>query len=379
MNNNQKNISVLIPDGEIPMSLRVVQCLSEIQGVEMYVISSTRNTSARFSRYVKKYFYRKEQENTKAWFDLINDLTNRYAIDVVMPVFETTVRTFIENKHLLQDQDKFLLPETLKHFEKARNKWLLHRQLEELHIPSPRSFDLAGNGLNSFDLSILNFPVIIKPKAEVQGGGKGIVKFNDVHELEAFRKNNSLNSSYILQEYFQGLDLGFNVICKKGEVLAYTIQLGTLFEESEFKPQIGLRMIDEDNVLLAGKKLLKALEWTGVAHIDFLYNPENNEFVVLEINPRYWLTLQASTLSGVNFPWLYCQTVIGEQLDFKGYSKTEYLELRGLWKMLGTKPFYLLNFVLHWKKSPLKYFVKDPIMTIYHLFYSLKVRFGRRE
>ena len=291
-----------------------------------------------------------------------------------MPVFQDAIKEFIANKTLLEGVDKLLIPHSLEQFNNAKNKWYLHKQLEELGIPSPRSYDIADPDFKLERISQIDFPILIKPKYEKVGSGTGIIKFSTRKELETYLKQNRSNNHVMLQEYFPGLDLGCNVICKNGDILAYTVQLGTLFEENEFAPQIGLKMIDEENVHSAVTRLMTALQWTGVAHIDFHYNPESKKFVVLEINPRYWHTLLASTFSGVNFPWLYCQAVLGRRFEMPEYKKIEYLELKGLFKKVRDKPLYLLKLRTIWKVSPIKYFIKDPVMAVNQFILSLKIR-----
>lgn len=370
----KENISILIPDGEHPLSIRVVQCLSEVKDVKIFILAANKYASIRFSRHVTKFIYYEKSDGLEDWLSNLNYLVRKYNIDVIMPVFQDTIKGFIANKSLLEGVDKMLIPSSLEQFNNAKNKWYLHKQLEELGIPSPRSCDVDDPEFEPERISHMDFPVLIKPKYEMVGSGKGIIRFNTRKELETYLEQNNSISQVMLQEYFPGLDLGCNVICRNGDILAYTVQLGTLFEENEFAPQIGLKMIYEENVRFAVTRLMKALQWTGVAHIDFHYNPESKKFVVLEINPRYWHTLLASTFSGVNFPWLYCQTVLGRSFEMPGYKKIEYLELKGLYKKVLDNPLYLLKFRTIWRVSPIKYFIKDPVMAVNQLILGLKIR-----
>jgi predicted ATP-grasp superfamily ATP-dependent carboligase len=374
-----KNISILIPDGENLMTIRVIQCLSQIRGIKIYVLSTRKYATIRFSRFVTKFIYRPENNNVSDWVAHINNVTEKYSIDVIMPVFETGIRKLVENRNLLIYASKVLIPKTPEQFEIARNKWLLYLQLEKIGVPSPKSYDLIGGKLDSKELLKLNFPALIKPKWELQGGGKGIRKLSNLRDLENFQRINKHKDYFFIQEYNKGKDLGCNVLCKDGEILAYSIQLGTLFQDQEFKPQIGLEMIQEDSVYKATQKLMKSLKWTGVAHIDFLYDQDKREFFVLEINPRYWLTLQASIISGVNFPWLYCLAVLGEEFEMPLYKKIEYLDLKGLFKTIRKNPLFLLKIKFIWNNTPIKFMFQDPFMNFYHLAWSIKNKIYKKN
>lgn len=356
------------------MTIRVIQCLSALKGVKIYVLSSRKYASVRFSRYITKFFYR-ELQGEEAWIDQINEIVQEYAIDVVMPVFETGIRKIVAHRGSLLYPEKTLTPYLLEQFETAQDKWLLYLQLKKIGVSCPNTWDLSDNGVAQLDLNSLAFPVLIKPKWEIQGGGKGIRKFKNSTELKTYFESEFEKGPYILQEYFSGVDLGVNVLCKQGKILASTIQIGTLFESREFKPQIGLKMIHEEDVYVSIVKLMEALNYTGVAHIDFLYDPESKKFVVLEINPRYWLTLQASLFAGVNFPELYCKTVTGQNFEKPPYREIEYFDL----KALKSKPALLLNFKTVWTQTPFKFLVREPVMTVYHVLWSIKNKLQRKK
>jgi biotin carboxylase len=53
-----------------------------------------------------------------------------------------------------------------------------------------------------------------------------------------------------------------------------------------------------------GIKLLKALNWYGVAMVEFKMDPRDGKLKFLEINPRFWGSLPLAIASGVDFPYL---------------------------------------------------------------------------
>src|SRR5439155_12421826 len=60
-----------------------------------------------------------------------------------------------------------------------------------------------------------------------------------------------------------------------------------------------------------GQRVVAALGWEGIAHIDMREDPESGEVRVIEVNPRYWSSLLASHAAGVNFPYLACLSALG--------------------------------------------------------------------
>ena len=73
--NNTKEISILIPDGEIHVLLYVVNCFSLIKNVKLYVMSSDKNSHMKYSRFIEKFIYHPETSKEE-WINHINDEVN---------------------------------------------------------------------------------------------------------------------------------------------------------------------------------------------------------------------------------------------------------------------------------------------------------------
>jgi predicted ATP-grasp superfamily ATP-dependent carboligase len=65
-----------------------------------------------------------------------------------------------------------------------------------------------------------------------------------------------------------------------------------------------------------GLKLLDALEWHGVANIEFKLDKRDNQFKLMEINPKFWASVEVASQSGIDFPYLLCQMANGVQLEY---------------------------------------------------------------
>jgi hypothetical protein len=132
----------------------------------------------------------------------------------------------------------------------------------------------------------------------------GIVFFTNQAELEQFLRNQENSADFIIQEFISGYDLSCNVLCRNGEILAYTIQRGIIPGKKRFQPPAGIEFIHQEQVINNVEKLMRALNWSGVANIDFRYDENDKQVKILELNPRYWQTLLGSLVAGVNFPYL---------------------------------------------------------------------------
>ena len=57
--------------------------------------------------------------------------------------------------------------------------------------------------------------------------------------------------------------------------------------------------------------LLEALDWHGLACIEYMRHAETGEFVLTEINPRMWQSLPSTVRAGADFPYYYWLAATG--------------------------------------------------------------------
>jgi predicted ATP-grasp superfamily ATP-dependent carboligase len=86
-------------------------------------------------------------------------------------------------------------------------------------------------------------------------------------------------------------------------------------------------------------RLMRALKWSGVAMVEFKWDPESRSAWLMEINGRFWGSMQLAVTSGIDFPWLlYQQAVLG----FDSGSIEREGEVR-LWWLLGDLDHFLIR------------------------------------
>jgi protein tyrosine phosphatase (PTP) superfamily phosphohydrolase (DUF442 family) len=74
--------------------------------------------------------------------------------------------------------------------------------------------------------------------------------------------------------------------------------------------------IYESDLLAIGKRLLDALVWHGVAMVEFKRERSTGDLYLMEINPKFWGSLDLAIASGVDFPVLDVSMAIGEEIPY---------------------------------------------------------------
>ncbi|GAA4935230.1 hypothetical protein GCM10023314_04460 [Algibacter agarivorans] len=224
-----------------------------------------------------------------------------------MPIYEMGIKTIVENIEKIKEPNKLCELPDIESLNSARNKGLLYLHLKENQIPCPNTLIVKPNSL--VNLEDFSFPVIIKPAEDDGGGGGGGVGVEIVKNKEqvlSYYKTNQYKCDTIVQGFIQGCDFCCNALCKEGDLIAFSIQKGTVYRDGILTPRISFDFIENEELIESTKTLMKSLNWSGVVNIDWRYDENEKVFKVIEINTRFWLSTDASSIAGVNFPFLYC-------------------------------------------------------------------------
>lgn len=366
---NLKKISILIPDGEEQFLFYVVNCLSSLaKNLKIFVMSSEKSGSMRYSRFIEQYTYY-PKSTVADWIHNIDFEIEKHHIDLILPVFEVGFKRLIENQNVLKHKDKLCALPSLDNFNTAGNKGLLYLHMEANNLPCPKSVIIMPN--ESPEIDNLNFPIIVKP-VEGLSGGTGIKLFKSLKVANSYFNKNTVNSLFLAQEYIEGYDIDCSVLCKEGEVLVYTIQKGNLQGKSKFAPNIGVEFLYREELYYVVENLMKSLNWSGVAHIDMRYDINDETYKVIEINTRFWLTVDLSMLAGVNFPYLYCLSSLKKEFSIPQANLTSFLTLKGLVKKIKKNPLFVFKFKHIYNNTSFRFAFKDPLPMLHKFIVSTR-------
>lgn len=150
----------------------------------------------------------------------------------------------------------------------------------------------------------LRFPLIAKPRRKMDETPFKLRCFSSYEELyRAFDADPLLGERCLFQEYCPGVGVGIETLLHRGEPLV-------LFQHRRLKewPSTGgvsvVAISEPVDPLLAEQAvcLLRALEWEGVAMVEFRRDLATGRTVLMEVNGRYWGSLAVSSHCGVEFP-----------------------------------------------------------------------------
>ncbi len=317
-----RSFAVLIPDGESPFALPVIQCLAKESNIQIHLLANCSWPRARFSKYVSKYHKHSVAQSNEERVKFLEELLQKEEIDVLLPVDEPSVRWVSEHRlHFERYTALAPIPQT-KTFDKAVNKWTLAEWAVKEQLPCPTTLLFENNNSFVTKISELQFPVLIKP---IQGsGGVGIAYFENKNRLMLGLKDRK-EGSYIIQSYLKGYDIDCSVLAQDGVVLGYTIQKRCNTSKDGFAPAGNIDFVQQPEVFELVTKAVKKLNWSGVVHFDLRYDEDDDEIKIIEMNCRFWASTLASLVAGVNFPYIACRVALGHTVSCDGFTESRFV------------------------------------------------------
>ncbi|MGA9508854.1 MAG: ATP-grasp domain-containing protein [Candidatus Sulfotelmatobacter sp.] len=196
--------------------------------------------------------------------------------------------------------------------KRVLNKSLTLETAQSCGIRVPFTCTIANvDGLDAVTPQ-LRFPVVVKPETKGAAAFR-VFYFNTLPELATALANNKWDR-VLAQEYCPGVGVGIEILMHKGECVAH-------FQHRRLKeaPATGgvaiLAVAEEPDpaLLQSAMNLLRALEWEGVAMVEFRVDRKTGSCVLMEVNGRFWGSVSFPIAAGVDFPFYYWQLLHGEQ------------------------------------------------------------------
>jgi len=307
---------VVVLDGEQRAALAVVRSLGK-HGCTVHVGSSTARSLGGGSRFAATESRLPDPlAGSESYAVAVRQLLEASRAGVLIPTTEASTLAILERQDLFAG---IVTPTSnLTRFLRASDKQLVLTLAMELGIAVPRQWSIPPGGEPPSGISRDQFPIVVKPARSVMGEDghrlKGNVAFAD--SPEALRGMLSAHAgAVLLQERIEGPGLGVFLLRWGGQVLA-----SFAHRRIREKPPSGGVSVCCESVALPpallkrSTALLEALDWNGVAMVEYKHDSHSGRDCLMEINPRFWGSLQLAIDAGVDFPWLLLQAALGRSV-----------------------------------------------------------------
>jgi D-aspartate ligase len=197
----------------------------------------------------------------------------------------------------------------------AYDKHLTYQRAAEIGVSVPWSYHPRnGDDVASLDC---RFPIILKPTVREQQNAFTLAKAWRVDDRAAliarYREAAALvgENNVILQELIPGggqQQFSFAAVCKDGVPLASLVARRTRQYPIDFGyTSTCVESIDAPDVESTGRRLVEAMQLTGLVEVEFKRDPRDGCLKLLDVNARPWTWIGLGAHAGVDFPWLAWQ------------------------------------------------------------------------
>ena len=304
----------LVLDADLPPALTIARSLRR-RGIRVDVASHLARPLGKYSRTVDRHVrYPDPLEHEIDFVEWIGNALQDETYDLIIPVTERTVSPLLKHRAGLRDERLAIAPsEALAVvLDKARTMALA----ESLDIATPSGHLVRTMAdLDAVETG-LSYPVVIKPVSSVGTADAKNVQLAVTYgrnrdELRAQVQHALRYGHVLLQTYFAGDGVGIELIADHGKI-EYAFQHKRLHEVPLTGGGSSLRMsVPITPVLLdASTRLIEALQWHGVAMVEFKYQPDTGQYCLMEINGRFWGSLPLAVVAGADFPAMLFELLV---------------------------------------------------------------------
>lgn len=297
-------MNAIVPSvaGDDHIGLAVVRSLGR-SNIPTTVVSNKKGSISFYSKYCTTK--RVTEYNDEFFSGLTDD-------DLILPTRDDEMLLFAKNA---PRYDYSLAFPRYEELNAVIDKSQLMRYAIQHRLPVPATF-FVDERTHIQDISdSLPYPVIIKPNRGT--GGRGIIQVKSPDKLaEIYATHRQQFGPSMIQEsipfktrYSAAALINQNReiqrICVIQEKRTYPLHTG---------PGCFVETVANDEIVDLTCTILKDLNIWGVAELDFVIDERDGKPRFLEINPRFWGSVQCAVTAGVDFPFLLYEIAIGNPI-----------------------------------------------------------------
>jgi predicted ATP-grasp superfamily ATP-dependent carboligase len=324
---NNAPARVLVTDADSPKALAIVRAIGRQH--EVWTAAESRLALAGWSRYAKRHltYSFTSAHQFPEW--LLSTCSSN-DIDIVITPEEAT--SLLVARHQDEFTDRGICPTNLPlaALEIVMDKARTVRVAEDMGIPIPptRTLDHTRDAVKA--AQELGYPVVIKPRFSrywtgdkfIASDGVGYAT-SDQQLLALMRTLDPRLPAPLLQKFIPGTGCGVCLLIS---------QDGTLCAEFAHERLRDYRPTGSGSVLRRSAavdsrlrelslRLMRKIGAYGVAMVEFRVDSRTHEPYLMEVNGRFWGSLQLAIDAGVNFPGLLVDLALGKSVKKPAYEE----------------------------------------------------------
>ena len=328
-------MDVFVTDGDQRSSLAAVRALGR-EGIRVTVGSAERASLAGASRFCASHVqYPSPRKDPKGFQSFLRAETARSGTVLLLPMTDVTVQLVVRMRNLLPARVQVPFPgeDAIDWVQDKRRVLLAARDLGMgipetcLLEPEERLEDVAKR---------VRYPAVIKPRFSRYLCGNTWVNGDVLYARDADELRTMYMASHakipfpLVQEKIEGEGRGVFLLLWNGELKGAFCHRRLREKPPWGGPSVYRESIPLDETLVErSTALLQTIGWQGAAMVEFKMDGTSGEAKLMEVNGRFWGSLQLASDAGMNFPLLLYRLVCGDnpaaQFDYRTGVRSRWL------------------------------------------------------
>jgi predicted ATP-grasp superfamily ATP-dependent carboligase len=306
-------LKVLVTDGANRVALAVVRALGR-GGATVAVVEQERfaqKTPASFrSRFVSRHDVVPTLGPDGRFLEALVDRAAGF--DIVLPVSTNVALACAEHR----DRIPARLPvPPLAVLRRANDKSAALAVARKVGVPIPVTYAPEDDEELEGVIARLKLPAIVKIRDDantVLDPGQRYAICRTPDEVRAaYRILHARKPFPLIQQKVEGPGFGVGVLADQGRILASFAHRRIREYPITGGPSTTCVSVVDDRLTGYAASVVAELGWTGVAMVEF---KKDDDYRLMEVNPRFWGSMPLATRAGVNFPHLLCRRAMGEEI-----------------------------------------------------------------
>lgn len=315
-------MSALVTPGNLRSALAVTRSLGR-RGISVTIADEHPKSLAGSSRYCLASIRVPSPEmDSEAFVHAIRQELERRMYRVVIPTDDVSLWLLAQGRPRFDGLAALPFP-GIEAIQIAHDKFALASLAEQNGIPIPKTTVIREPADVSRVVRRVGLPAVVKPRfSKFQRGGQwikgaGIYYVHTAAELGvACQAIHRTVPFPLVQEYIPGEGRGIFLLTNRGKVHAAFAHRRV----REKPPSGGVSVLSESvalepELLEYSQRLLGALKWHGVAMVEFKRDARDGTAKLLEINGRFWGSLQLAVDAGIDFPYLLYRLAVDSESE----------------------------------------------------------------
>jgi D-aspartate ligase len=300
---------VVIIDGHV-QGLALTRSFGE-KGIPVYIIDRNNYGIARYSKYCKGYF-KSPDYLADNFVDFLLELSRKENLNnwILLPCDDHIVYSISRRKKELEKVYKVITVDYAI-LQNIINKQNLFNIAAGCNLPVIRTCYTRSCEIKYEDIQDFRFPVLVK-------GIEGQTFYKKTNH-KAYKALNFQSTRQIINKLCEKVDpsdimiqemiplngvnkvVSFTAFCIQGEIKSYWMGQKIREHPINFGTATFSQSVFNQIVLDQSVPLIKALNYEGVCEIEYLLDPRDNKYYLIEINPRTWLWVGLAKECGIDY------------------------------------------------------------------------------